>query len=402
VKPALLSVAQIALGGGTQARESLSVDAIDDYAAAYAAKAPMPPVVVFLDGDGAHWLADGFHRVEAARRAGVLRVPADVHKGTQRDAILWSVAANSAHGLRRTNADKRRAVETLLADTEWSGWSDRKIAVAAGVGPELVASMRPQLSETDSSKRIGLDGKARRLPQKDSRSGQPTPVSPPSAGNQREGEKGAGAGLAVPAPRMPYVWSKEAGPTGWAAQAATAALVEADKAVQRAQAAITGCKEMPPHEAQRLKKTLQAAGAELREAQPSMDCPFCKDPLGDDGRRAACTACGDYGCLTRAQAANVPRELLLEGVQARVSCGNGETWLLAQWDTFVKERDEAVAAGVAMRRASPPNLGAWPAPQKPPVKARELQIQVERDDGTVEAFAPVDVGPPTDEEDVAF
>lgn len=32
----------------------------------------------------------------------------EVLRGTKRDAILYSVGANSTHGLRRTNADKRR------------------------------------------------------------------------------------------------------------------------------------------------------------------------------------------------------------------------------------------------------------------------------------------------------
>jgi hypothetical protein len=39
-----------------------------------------------------------------------------------------SVSANAPHGLRRTNADKRRAVVRLLEDTEWSQWADREIA----------------------------------------------------------------------------------------------------------------------------------------------------------------------------------------------------------------------------------------------------------------------------------
>jgi hypothetical protein len=36
--------------------------------------------------------------------------------------------AQGAHGLRRTNEDKRRSVMTLLNDPEWAVWSDRAIA----------------------------------------------------------------------------------------------------------------------------------------------------------------------------------------------------------------------------------------------------------------------------------
>src|SRR5260370_21587031 len=54
--------------------------------------------------------------------------PADVRPGTERDALLFSISCNGAHGLPRTNADKHKAVTLLLADAEWNQWSDREIA----------------------------------------------------------------------------------------------------------------------------------------------------------------------------------------------------------------------------------------------------------------------------------
>lgn len=56
--------------------------------------------------------------------------------------MLFSVGANAAHGLRRTNEDKRRAVTTLLSDPEWSAWSDSKIATIAKVDHKTVAKWR--------------------------------------------------------------------------------------------------------------------------------------------------------------------------------------------------------------------------------------------------------------------
>ena len=38
---------------------------------------------------------------------------AEVRPGTQRDALLYAISANSAHGLARTQADKRKAVALL-------------------------------------------------------------------------------------------------------------------------------------------------------------------------------------------------------------------------------------------------------------------------------------------------
>jgi hypothetical protein len=65
-----------------------------------------------------------------------------VHAGTRRDAVLFAVRANQAHGLRRTNDDKRRAVMTLLNDEEWGKWSNREIARRCAVHPSLVDGMR--------------------------------------------------------------------------------------------------------------------------------------------------------------------------------------------------------------------------------------------------------------------
>jgi hypothetical protein len=98
-------------------------------------------------------------------------IKCNVHQGTARDAILFAVGANTAHGLPRKNADKRNAVMVLLSDPEWVVWSDNKIAQQASVGPDLVASVRKQLSENDSSSpaaktkdepKMGKDGKKRK------------------------------------------------------------------------------------------------------------------------------------------------------------------------------------------------------------------------------------------------
>lgn len=144
-----LPVGTIRLGDGTQARAGLDERTVAEYAEAFANGTTFPPVTVFSDGES-FWLADGFHRVEAARRAGLADIDADVRAGTLRDAVLYACGANGTHGLRRTNADKRRAVETLLADAEWVKWSDRKIAKQCGVAPTFVGTLRSSLSTVDS------------------------------------------------------------------------------------------------------------------------------------------------------------------------------------------------------------------------------------------------------------
>jgi hypothetical protein len=167
-----LSLADIRTDGGTQMRAGLHEETVREYLEVIqnlpsGAGWPFPPVVVFHDGE-AYWMGDGFHRVEAARRylaqeqqetqnlAALRRIPADVRAGARRDAILYAAGANATHGLRRTNADKRRAVEVLLRDEEWGQWSDREIARRCQVSPDTVGRIRNEiqfsLSESDSEK----------------------------------------------------------------------------------------------------------------------------------------------------------------------------------------------------------------------------------------------------------
>ncbi len=103
--------------GGTQPREYLNELVLSEYAESMTDGTAFPPVVVFFDGSH-YWLADGFHRFFAAKKCGAQEIDADVRQGTRRDAKLYAVGANAAHGLRRTNVDKRRAALTLLQDEE--------------------------------------------------------------------------------------------------------------------------------------------------------------------------------------------------------------------------------------------------------------------------------------------
>lgn len=124
-----------------QPRQQINEAVVTDYAKAMATGTTFPPVTVFHD-ETAYWLADGFHRHAAAKEAGRKTIDCTVAPGTLRDAILHAVGANATHGLRRSNDDKRRAVETLLHDPEWAAWSDREIARQCGVTHPFVARMR--------------------------------------------------------------------------------------------------------------------------------------------------------------------------------------------------------------------------------------------------------------------
>jgi uncharacterized ParB-like nuclease family protein len=138
----ILFVAAIRTDGGTQPRSTILRDVVEEYAAAMADGAKFPAITVFYDG-AEYWLADGFHRMAATEAAGREKINCDVRQGTRRDAVLHSVGANAAHGMRRTNEDKRRAVRVLLEDAEWSRKPDNEIAKLCGVSQPFVGKMRP-------------------------------------------------------------------------------------------------------------------------------------------------------------------------------------------------------------------------------------------------------------------
>ena len=126
---------------GTQMRVQLNIDAVEEYMQTE----DLPPVTVF-DDDGKLYLADGFHRFEARLRNNEEYIQCKVEKGTLREAILFAVSANAEHGVRRTNADKRRSVETLLKDDEWGTWSGREIARICRVDEKMVRRLRDTLT----------------------------------------------------------------------------------------------------------------------------------------------------------------------------------------------------------------------------------------------------------------
>jgi hypothetical protein len=148
-----LNIQSIRIDGATQSRVEINNAVVSEYAYAIKDGAEFPPVVVFNDGAD-HWLADGFHRWHAHKQAGKASIAAEVHLGSARDAVLYSLGANGTHGLNRTNADKRKAVETMLKDSEWAKWSDRKIAETCGVGHTFVSAIRkPEVAAKQQANR---------------------------------------------------------------------------------------------------------------------------------------------------------------------------------------------------------------------------------------------------------
>jgi hypothetical protein len=139
-----LQWSSIRTDGGTQPRAGIDEEHVARLREALLAGATLPSLMVFYDGTD-YWLADGFHRMRALRSNGAETLLCEVRQGTRRDAVLWSVGANQAHGLPRSRDDLRRAIERLLRDDEWRQWSDREIARRVGCSHATVGTVRKSL-----------------------------------------------------------------------------------------------------------------------------------------------------------------------------------------------------------------------------------------------------------------
>jgi hypothetical protein len=163
-----LRLEQIRTDAGTQSRAAINDEVVADYAEGMIAGHRFPPVVVFHHV-GDYILADGFHRLRARRLAKFETIEAEVHQGTRLAAVKFSLSANHRHGLRRTNEDKRHAVEIALH--EFPAWSDRAVANLCGVTHPSVGAVRRQLENfTSCEKRLGRDGKRRKVVENPDRS----------------------------------------------------------------------------------------------------------------------------------------------------------------------------------------------------------------------------------------
>lgn len=118
-------------------------DVVNEYAGAMKAGArfPLPRVFEDLNAPEAQELerVDGGHRLEAMKLLQILEAECLVEPGTLDDAKLAAAGCNQTHGLRRTNADKRRAVAVVYSIHP--DWTENRIATHCGVSPSTVASV---------------------------------------------------------------------------------------------------------------------------------------------------------------------------------------------------------------------------------------------------------------------
>ena len=142
-----LNLDAIRIDGDTQPREELDQEMVAEYAELMRDGTKFPPIKVYFDGSN-YWLVDGFHRYFATKSNGFVSIETEIEEGTQREAQLQSMTANSTQrGKPATAKDKRRSVIRMLQDKEWKEWSNVKIAEWIGVSSMTVGRLKIAMTE---------------------------------------------------------------------------------------------------------------------------------------------------------------------------------------------------------------------------------------------------------------
>jgi hypothetical protein len=177
---ALIRVSEILADRDIQTRAAMNESTVAEYADAMRDGATFPALIVFREKGktAAVWLADGFHRLAAAKAAGILGLPCDVRPGGRADALRFALGANATHGLRRTHADIANAIRIAYERRAELGLPDvpsaKLIVDLVGVDHKTATAQLGKFpSWRDATARTGADGRTRSVP--------PPPPSRPAA-----------------------------------------------------------------------------------------------------------------------------------------------------------------------------------------------------------------------------
>ncbi|WP_329787360.1 ParB/RepB/Spo0J family partition protein [Lentzea sp. DG1S-22] len=126
----------------------------------------LPPIVVHRK---TMKVIDGAHRLRAAEMRGERTIRARLFDGSEIDAFVLAVEANTTHGLPLSRADRAAAAARIIGSHP--EWSDRAIARVAGIAARTVGVIRRRATggHCQLRTRIGQDGRARPLSTADGR-----------------------------------------------------------------------------------------------------------------------------------------------------------------------------------------------------------------------------------------
>lgn len=120
------------------------------------ADTPLPPILVHR---GTMRVVDGMHRLAAAKLRGCRDIDVIFFDGTEDEAFVLAVKANTEHGLPLSLADREAATARLIQLHPQR--SDRWIADVTGLAAVTVGIIRRRLGDAWVETRVGRDGRVR-------------------------------------------------------------------------------------------------------------------------------------------------------------------------------------------------------------------------------------------------
>jgi hypothetical protein len=112
----MIKLVDLDCSSSVQSRVKTDPETVEQYKEIWdTGKADFPPCIVYQDGEK-YYVADGFHRIAGLTKSRIDRkleyrtIACDVRQGTIRDAIEYSLTANSRHGLKPNTRDKKRSI----------------------------------------------------------------------------------------------------------------------------------------------------------------------------------------------------------------------------------------------------------------------------------------------------
>lgn len=117
----------------------------------------LPPILLHAE---TLQLIDGVHRIRAAKLRGLKKIRAKLFKGSESEAFIFAVQANTSHGLPLSLEERKAACLRIIG--MHPNWSDRRIARVAGISPKTVSNLR-RAQGLGTNTRVGQDGRVRPL-----------------------------------------------------------------------------------------------------------------------------------------------------------------------------------------------------------------------------------------------
>jgi hypothetical protein len=121
----------------------------------------LPPILVHRP---TMRVIDGMHRLRVAQQRNHEFIGVRFFEGSEQDAFVLAVRSNVVHGLPLTLNDREAAAERII--TAYPSWSDRMIAIVAGLSAGTIRMLRRRIGAADGSDdggRVGRDGRRRPL-----------------------------------------------------------------------------------------------------------------------------------------------------------------------------------------------------------------------------------------------